>query len=230
MKMETVAYISDLLRSNMRLFSAIYDFNNGMIDYMHGDFVPGILSEKFVKPLMQSTYRGKFLEYIRQLLGIENQGWYNFSDPRYFLCLLSAEEIHRIICYIGGICFSEQIRKIIWGRELIKIKGTIGNDAYLFSIRSASLMLKAEAAESFRTEGSTLVESIFNTGKTIIEMGLAGIPQEIAQRFILKFPKNFGWEFNQRVNDPQYYFEFIKKVVKRALAESTSIAVSIIKA
>ncbi|MDR1591187.1 MAG: SctK family type III secretion system sorting platform protein [Puniceicoccales bacterium] len=228
--METVAYISDLLRSNMRLFSAIYDFNNGMIDYMHGDFVPGILSEKFVKPLMQSTYRGKFLEYIRQLLGIENQGWYNFSDPRYFLCLLSAEEIHRIICYIGGICFSEQIRKIIWGRELIKIKGTIGNDAYLFSIRSASLMLKAEAAESFRTEGSTLVESIFNTGKTIIEMGLAGIPQEIAQRFILKFPKNFGWEFNQRVNDPQYYFEFIKKVVKRALAESTSIAVSIIKA
>ncbi|MDR2372434.1 MAG: SctK family type III secretion system sorting platform protein [Puniceicoccales bacterium] len=227
--METTAYISGLLRNDMRLFSTIYDFNNRIIDYIHKDFIPGILSEQFVKPLMQSTYCGKFLEYIRRLLGIENQGWYNFSETRYFLCLLSAEEIHRIICYVGGICFSEQIRKIIWGRELLKIKGTIGNDAYLFSIRSAPFMLKAGVAESFRTEGSTLVESIFNTGKTIIEMGLAGIPQEISQRFILKFPKNFGWNFNHRVDDPQYYFEFIKKVVKRALAESDSIAVSMIK-
>jgi hypothetical protein len=228
--METAAYISGLLRNDMRLFSTIYDFNNGMVDYMHGDFVPGILSEKFVKPLMQSTHRGKFLEHIRRLLGIENQGWYNFSETRYFLCLLSAAEIHRIICYMGGICFSEQIRKIIWGRELLKIKGTIGSDAYFFSIRSASLMLKQNVAESFRAKGSTLVESIFNTGKTIVEMSLAGIPQEMVQRFILKFPKNFGWNFSHRVDDPQYYFEFIRKVVKRALAESDSIAVSMIKA
>jgi hypothetical protein len=228
--METTAYISGLLRNDMRLFSTIYNFNNGMIDYMHGDFVSGVLAEQFAKPLMQSAHCGKFLEYIRRLLGIENQGWYNFSETRYFLCLLSAEEIHRIICYVGGICFSEQIRKIIWGRELLKIKGTIGNDAYLFSIRSAPLMLKADVAEGFRAQGSTLVESIFNTGKTIIEMSLADIPQEMVQRFVLKFPKNFGWNFNHRVDDPQYYFEFIKKVVKRALAESDSIAVSMIKA
>jgi hypothetical protein len=174
--------------------------------------------------------RGKALAYVRKLLGIDNLGWYNFSETRYCLCLLSAEEIHRIICYMGGICFSEQIRKIVWGRELLKIKRTIGNDAYLFSIRSAPLMLKAGVAANFRTEGPTLIESIFNTGKTIIEMGLAGIPQEIVQRFVLKFPKNFGWNFNHRVDDPRYYFEFIKKVVKRALAESDSIAVSIIKA
>jgi hypothetical protein len=37
-------------------------------------------------------------------------------------------------------------------------------------------------------------------------------------------------EFPHRVDDPQYYFEFIKKVVKRALAGSDSIAVSMIKA
>jgi hypothetical protein len=192
--METVAYISNLLHENTDIFPAIYDFNNGMLDYMHGDFIPE--ARAIMKPLLESPKaRGKALAHVRKLLGIDNLGWYNFSETRYFLCLLSAEEIHRIICYMGGICFSEQIRKIIWGRELLKIKRTIGNDAYLFSIRSASLMLKAEVAASFRTEGSTLIENIFNTGKTIIEMGLVGIPQEIVQRFVLKFPKNFGWNF-----------------------------------
>ncbi|MDR2812374.1 MAG: SctK family type III secretion system sorting platform protein [Puniceicoccales bacterium] len=231
MGMDTAAYVSNLLRNNMRLFSAIYDFNVEIMGYMHGDFSKGIGSEKFIQSLMQSpTYRGKFLEYVRQQLGIDSLGWYNFSETRCFLCLLSAEEIHRIICYMGGICFSEQIRKIIWGRELLKIKGTIGNDAYLFSIRSAPLIVKAEVAESFRAEGSTLVESIFNTGKTIIEMSLSGVRLEIIQRFMLKFPKNFGWNFNHRVDNPQYYFEFIKKVVKRAIAESNNIAVSMIKA
>ncbi|MDR1906668.1 MAG: SctK family type III secretion system sorting platform protein [Puniceicoccales bacterium] len=229
--METTAYISDLLRNNMRLFSAIYEFNNGMADYTHADFFPEALSKKFVQPLMQSPkYRGKFLEYVRKWLGIDNQGWYNFSERRYFICLLSAEEIQRIICYIGGICFSEQIRKIVLGRELLPLKHTLGNDAYLFSIRSAPLMVKAEVAESFRAEGATLIESVFNTGKTLIEMSLAGIPREIAQRFTLKFPKNFGWNFNHKVDDPQYYFEFIKKVVKRAITESDNVAVSMIKA
>jgi hypothetical protein len=229
--METTAYISNLLRENIGIFSAIYNFNNGILDDVHSDFAPEAQAMVGVKPLLQSPKaREKALTYVRKLLAIDNLGWYNFSETRYFLCLLSAKEIHRIICYMGGICFSEQIRKIIWGRELLKIKGIIGNDAYLFSIRSAPLMLKAEVAESFRTEGATLVESIFNTGKTIIEMGLAGIPREIAQRFVLKFPKNFGWNFNHRVDDPQYYFEFIRKVVKRAIAESDNVAVSMIKA
>ncbi|MDR1366933.1 MAG: SctK family type III secretion system sorting platform protein [Puniceicoccales bacterium] len=229
--METAAYISNLLHGNTDIFSAIYDFNNGMLDYMHGDFIPEVRAMVGVKPLLESPkVCGKTLAYVRKLLGIDNLGWYNFSETRYFLCLLSATEIHRIIGYMGGICFSEQIRKIVWGRELLQIKRTIGNDAYLFSIRSAPLMLRSETAESFRAKGTTLIESIFNTGKTIIEMGLAGIPREIAQRFILKFPKNFGWNFNHRVDDPQYYFEFIKKVVKRVITESDSVAVSTIKA
>jgi hypothetical protein len=229
--METTAYISNLLRENVGIFSAIYDFNNRILDYAHSDFIPEARAMVGVKPLLQSPKaHEKTLAYVRKLLGLDNLGWYNFSETRHFLCLLSAEEIRRIICYIGGICFSEQIRKIIWGRELLKIKKTIGNDAYLFSIRSAPLILKAEVAERFRAEGSTLIESIFNTGKTIIEMGLAGLPREISQRFILKFPKNFGWNFNRSVDDQSYYFEFIKKVIKRAIVESNGVAVSIIKA
>jgi hypothetical protein len=73
-------------------------------------------------------------------------------------------------------------------------------------------MLKAKVAESFHTEGSTLVESIFHRGKMIIGMRLVGFPREIARHFILKFPTNFGWNFNCKVDDPQYYFQFIKQL------------------
>jgi hypothetical protein len=229
--METETYISDLLRSNMRLFSAIYDFNNGMVGYMHGDFFPEMPPKKLIQSMVQSPkYGGKVLEYIRHWLGIDNLGCYDFHETRYWLCLLSAEEIQRIMGYIGGICFSEQIRKVILGRELLKLKRVMGNDAYFFAIRSASLILRTEVAERFQMAGETLVERIYNTGKTIIEMSLVGAPREIIQRFLLKFPKNFGWNFTHEVEDPQYYFDFIKKVIKRAIPESGNVAVSVIKA
>jgi hypothetical protein len=229
--METATYISDLLRNNGQLFSAIYGFNNGMADDMHGDFFPEGLPRELLRTMVRSTrYGGKVLERIRRWLDIDNAGCYDFSETRRWLCLLSAEDIQRVIHYIGGICFAEQIRKIILGRELLKLKRTIGDDAYFFAIRSASLILRAEVAERFQAAGKTLVERVYNTGKTIIEMSLAGLPREITRRFSLKFPKNFGWNFSHAVEDPQYYFDFVKKVVKRAIPESGSVALSMIKA
>ncbi|MDR1435154.1 MAG: Yop proteins translocation protein K [Puniceicoccales bacterium] len=229
--METATYISNLWHSDGPLFSVIYEFNNGMAAYAHSDFFPETVEKKAIQLIAQSpTYGGKILEYVRHLLEIDNLGWYNFSEKRYGLCLLSADEIQRIICYIGGICFSEQIRKIILGRELLKLKHVMGNDAYLFSLRSASLMIRADVAERFQAEGKTLVERVWNTGKSIIEMSLAGLPREIAQRFTLKFPRNFGWNFAHRVDNPGHYFDFVRKVVKRALRGSDNAAVSMIKA
>ncbi|MDR3317318.1 MAG: SctK family type III secretion system sorting platform protein [Puniceicoccales bacterium] len=229
--METTTYISDLLRNNMHLFAAIYDFNNGMVKYMHADFFPEMFSKQLLRTFTQSPkYCGEILAYIRRWLNMDNLGCYNFSEQRYWLCLFSPEEIQRIIGHIGGICFAEQIRKIILGRELLKLKHAIGNDAYLFSIRSASLILRTEVAERFQLEGENFVERVYNTGKAIIEMSLAGIPRELTQRFALKFPKNFGWNFTRKVENPQYYFDFIRKVVKRVLNESDNIAVTMIKA
>ncbi|MDR2806678.1 MAG: Yop proteins translocation protein K [Puniceicoccales bacterium] len=229
--MESKAYISNLLSSDTRLFAAIYGFNNDMLEYMHPEFFPDTSIVQYLKPLMQSPrYRGEALKYLRQRLGIDNLGYYKSWEKRYWLCLFSAEEIQKIICYIGGVCFSEQIRKIILSRELLKLKQVIGRDAYLFSIRSAPLILRAALAERFQMKGKNLLERVLNTGKAIIEMSLARIPREIAQRFMLKFPKNFGWNFNHNVEDPQYYFDFIRKVVKRTIYSSDNVAVSMIKA
>jgi hypothetical protein len=229
--METRAYILNLWHNDGPLFSAIYEFNNGMVGYAHSDFFPETVEKKAIRCIVQSPgYGGKILEYVRHLLKIDNLGWYNFSEKRYGLCLLSADEIQKIICYMGGICFSEQIRKIILGRELLKLKRVMGDDAYLFSLRTASLMIGADAAGRLQAEGKTLVERVWNTGKSIIEMSLAGLPREIAQRFALKFPRNFGWNFAHRVDNPQYYFDFVRKVIKRALSGSDSAVVSMIKA
>jgi hypothetical protein len=61
-------------------------------------------------------------------------------------------------------------------------------------------------------------------------MSLAGAPREITQRFLLKFPRNFGWNFEQKVEDPEYYFEFIRKIIKWTFSGDDSIAVSRIRA
>jgi hypothetical protein len=229
--MKAVEYVSKLLRSDPDVFAAIYRFNNSMLDYLHPDFVPEALKVVGLRPLLESPrVRGQALAYLRQLLGIDNLGNYNFSEPRYFLCLLSAEEIHRIICYLGGVCFSEQIRKIILASELLTLKQTMGFDAYQFTLRSASIFIKESMAESFRAEGKNLVERVLNTGKLVIEMSLAGVPKEILERFRLKFAKNFGWNFSPRVENPQYYFEFIKKVARRAIPDSNHVIAAMVKA
>ena len=229
--MKTAEYISHLLRNNIDVFSAIYRFNNEMLQYMHQDFTPEASLTVGLQPLFDSPKAcGQALAYVRKLLGINNLGCYDFSETRYFLCLLSAEEIQRIICYVGGICFSERIRKIILARELLKLKQVMGNDAYQFSLRSASIFIKENMAESFRAEGSNLLECVLNTGKLVIEMSLAGAPKEILERFRLKFAKNFGWNFSHRAENPQYYFEFIKKVARRAIPDSNHVAATIVKA
>jgi hypothetical protein len=200
-----------------------------MIGYMHSDFFPKVLPEAVLGPVLQSPrYGGQLREYVRHLLKIDNLGWYDFSERRYWLCLLSADEIQRIIGYIGGICFSEQIRKIILSHELLKLKGVIGNEAYLFALRSAPLLLKSDIAERFQVDGETIIERVLNTGKSIIEMSLAGVPKEIAQRFLLKFPRNFGWNFKRKVNDPHYYFDFIQKIIKWTFSGNGSAVISMI--
>jgi hypothetical protein len=105
----------------------------------------------------------------------------------------------------------------------------MGNDAYRFSLHGASLMMKPETAACLQQEGRTLIECILNTSKTIIEMSLAGLPLEIAQRFILKFPKNFGWNFSHKVENPQYYFDFVKKVARQAIYKGNSASTFWIK-
>ena len=111
-----------------------------------------------------------------------------------------------------------------------KIRRTIGEDAYAFSLRTAPLFVKSNVAEQFRADGNTLVERMLNTGKSLIEMSLDGLPESLEKRFVLKFPKNFGWNFHHQVEDPNYYFGFIKKVIKRVLADDNNIAVAMIKA
>ena len=227
--MESTIYISELLQNNYALFSAMYAFNNELLPYLHTDYLDGMPVD-VLKSLSESPQsRGKVIAYLRKELKLDT-GVYNFDDVRYYLCLLSADEINKIICYIGGICFSEQIRKTILGRELVKIRRTIGEDAYAFSLRTAPLFVKSNVAEQFRADGNTLVERMLNTGKSLIEMSLDGLPESLEKRFVLKFPKNFGWNFHHQVEDPNYYFGFIKKVIKRVLADDNNIAVAMIKA
>ena len=201
--METNAYISELLQNNNALFSAIYAFNNDILSYAHPDYLSGLPIDVLKALYASPKSRGEATRYLRQALQLD-EGEYNFSDPRSHLCLLPGEAAHKVVCYIGGICFSEHIRKTIFGPELVKIRRALGDDAYTFSLRTAQLFVKSNVAEKFQEDGSTIVERMINTGRSLIEMSLAGISNSLLKRFLLKFPKNYGWNFQRKVDEPAY--------------------------
>ena len=220
--METNAYISELLQNDSALFSAIYAFNNDILSYAHPDHLAGLPVDVLKSLYASPKSRGEATRYLRQVLQLD-EGEYNFEDKRTHLCLLPGESIHKVVCYIGGICFSEYIRKTILGPELVKIRRAIGDDAYTFSLRTAPLFVKSNVAEQFQADGTTMVERMINTGRSLIEMSLAGVSDSLLKRFLLKFPKNYGWNFQRKVDEPAYCFEFVKKVIKRALAPGIAV-------
>lgn len=227
--METVAYISGLLQKDERLFREIYAFNNALLDDVDEDYLHD-LPVPVLKTLLQvSNCREKTTLWIREQLALDS-GSYNFSEARYLLCLLSREEIQKIIGYIGGICFSEQLRKTILGREVVRVKRALGEEAFTFSVRSGPLFIKASVAEQFQIDGNSLVERVLNTGRALIEMCLGDAPEALLRRFRMKFPKNFGWNFSRKTEDPNFCFEFIKKVARRALSGSERAAVTLLRA
>lgn len=227
--MDAERYISKILADRRDVFREIYRFNTDIIGYISPDCLPKDVTLELLKKLSSSErYEEQVSAYVKNAVGIHDFGYYNFSDERYFLCLFSAEEISKIICYIGGICFSEQIRKTILNHELLNLKRAIGEDAYHFSMRSASLFLRNGVAESWQCDGKTLVEKIYNTGKSLLENFLSDFPKELLTRFVLKFPKTFKWDFSKKRHIDSN-FSFIKKIVKRAIPSSDNIAVSIIK-
>ncbi|MDE6576151.1 MAG: SctK family type III secretion system sorting platform protein [Opitutales bacterium] len=229
--MEALDYVTTLIRQyRENLFREIYQFNNGMLAYAHDDYLQD-LPMSVLRPLAASPKsRCAAIRYAREALKLE-EDVYDFSEPRAYLCLFSAEEIQRIIGYIGGICFSEQVRKTIIGREILAIKHALGNDAYTFSIRNAPLFVKSVVAEHFQVGGENLVERMLNTGCSLIGMALSGLSEAMLRRFQMKFPKNFGWDFRRNADeDSGYCFEFIKRVVKRALKDDSSVAVAMVRA
>lgn len=229
--MEALDYVTSLIRQHREnLFREIYQFNNGMLAYAHDDYLRD-LPLSVLRPLMEAPKsRYAAIQYVREALKLD-EGEYDFSEPRAYLCLFSAEEIQRIIGYIGGICFSEQVRKTIIGREILAIKRALGNDAYTFSLRNAPLFVKSVVAEHFQVSGGNLVERMLNTGRSLVGMALSGLSESMLRRFQLKFPKNFGWDFRRNADeDPGYCFEFIKRVVKRALKDDGSVAVAMVRA
>ena len=135
--------------------------------------------------------------------------------------MLSYNEITNIIYALGGICFADVIRKIIIRQEMLGLKQAMGDDIYSFSVRSGVLMLNAEIAAMLRSDGETIEEKVFNTGRKIIESLLCDLPDSMLKRFTLKFPKNFGWDFENKESDKKH-FRLIQKVIQNIFKDKKS--------
>lgn len=218
-------YFEYLLSGNREMLLSIYHFNNNLSEYLHKDFFPFDGYEKLQPVIIKDdVIKNQWNDIIKNLHGISDCGSYDFSEPSSLLLLLSVEEITKIIYALGGICFADVIRKIIIRNEMLGLKQAMGDDIYSFSVRSGVLMLNAEIASMLRSDGVTIEEKVFNTGRKIIESILCDFPEQMLKRFVLKFPKHFGWSF-ENIQSNKNHFRLIQKVIQNIFKNNQSFII-----
>lgn len=227
---ENSTWISFLLQQKRELFREIYLFNNDLLSYIDSDYFPvkNVDLEGVCRNLSDENLRREWNFLLKKSNSISGDGEYDFSEKRLLLFLFSAEEIKKIIYCAGSICFAEAIRKVIVRSELLNLKEALGDDIHDFVIKSGALMLSSEGARALRCEGESLIESIFNTGKSIISAALSRSPEALQQRFVLKFPENYKWDFSE-TEGIEIQFRLIQKIVRSIFAKNHHAAMAEIR-
>jgi hypothetical protein len=214
--MNQLDYIRNILMEAPGAFPEIYDFNNNVIDYLHDDHLDGLGCEKIILLELSKNLRTRSAIncYVSKKLNLGK--WYgDFSEQRYGLCLLTANDINLLAIYLGAVVYGEEIRKIVSHDELKQLKNQVG-EAYRFSIKSASLLFKKSQIEAMAVPifSGDIYDRIVKAGKFVISACLAMVPEDLGRKFILKFPKTETWDFSHEASVTTQCWEFTKKILK----------------
>ncbi|MDR1458479.1 MAG: Yop proteins translocation protein K [Puniceicoccales bacterium] len=213
--MSQLDYIRNSLRKDPKVFSEICDFNNNVVNYLHEDHLAELGCEKAILLELARNPRTRTAlnTYIAKRLNLGK--WYgDFSEQRYGLCLLSLDAISLLGVYLGAVIHGDEIRRIVHHDELKQLKDQIG-EAYNFSMKSADLLFKRSQIDAMALPvfSGDIYSKIVKTGRFVLSACLATVPEDLARKFILKFPKNETWDFAQEASVAECW-EFTRKILK----------------
>jgi hypothetical protein len=164
----------------------VYQFNVYPAVYAHpewfSDFLPDHLLGCFRK-----TRRGmrRLSGLLLKAHGMEGETWYDFSQPWWRFALLPPGIIDTLAMYGGLALAHRRIATMVDKAALTRLKGSIGERAYRFAVKRASLIVgrprqidmdglgQEDLGFHFRRLGTTRFLSQFKNAPTVIAARLA---------------------------------------------------------
>ncbi|MEZ5581702.1 MAG: SctK family type III secretion system sorting platform protein [Candidatus Competibacteraceae bacterium] len=93
----------------------------------HGDLVRRLRTVPRAAPQVS--------RYLMQILGLEQDYWYDFADRRARLALLNGRPLERLCLYLGLALRSTELRSELRGDRLRPVKQAVGEDGFAFAVK-----------------------------------------------------------------------------------------------
>ena len=186
-----------MLSRDDALFMRVHDFHARPADYIHPSHLGALVPEAALG-LITATARGRNIlsQWILQNLGMQGQPWISFEQPATRLALLPAPVLRRAVTLAGASVCSRQIARIISRADLNDLKEKIGEDARVFAIKTAPIMLGAPPSVGPVTpQDESIAALVMATGWRMLELAFSGEPLMLTQRLRLKFDASLPLDF-----------------------------------
>lgn len=193
--------IKEVYNRKDELFSLVCTFNSAPASYLHSSYLQGLLPpEPLEKILSIPRAQTKLNALLLEKFNLKNAFYTDFSSMYLRLALLDTTTLEELMLYAGIIYYSTNITQIVEKTALIGLKEKIGEKAYFFGVKKAPLFNRVKPQlTTLSPNPSNLYTGMLIAGQRMFEHLFAGDPYSITQRFQLKLPSDYTWNFGRVV-------------------------------
>lgn len=198
---------AESLKESRHRFALAARFNTAPAADLHPDYIPKVVDQNLFRRLAQSSRGSRVLsQWISAEHKLTDDGFWLFDEPRRRLALISRETLDQLMRYIGAAMHYRELTALIDRDQVREIRSTIGEGAYRFATRRASLMIGSLNEEIAKTQSwkdtGPWPERILAAGADCLSICLAGEPPVLVKRLRLKLPKGMKLENVALVPEP----------------------------
>lgn len=191
MTADEYVYIEKIIKEDFELFKQIQSFNTSPADYIHESWLEDLMSPQ-VLPVLMGSERGRknLSAMMLDFYHLDQLRYYDFSSVKSRFCLIPPDVLFSTAFYCGIALHHPYILKTVDKKAIARIKSDIGNKAYAFAFKRASLLLGSVAT----LNNENIASGSFGTvaqkhGTAYLLNNLSDLPMPQFSRLLMKFPK-----------------------------------------
>ena len=185
--------------SHKILFPLIYELNHLVVRHIHPSWFAGLPFSAEILALKDYNNSQKLLsDTLRKSFQLESEWLMNFDSKISRFVLMDNHELMYLVRYLGMVCVSPMIKKVISGGSLRVLKSILGEVAFEFVKKTAAFYHPQQLAGLAKVklknieDEQAVHQSIETAGIRCLALMVAMESTEFKRRIALKLPKHYA--------------------------------------
>jgi hypothetical protein len=186
--MTSAVWIKEIVVGRPDLYRSIYDWNLYPHRWIPADRLGQSPAPAVLAALERSSEgRSRLGAHFRRVHGLEEMLW-DFAAPRRRLALLGGVALERLARFAGAVRLAPRLARVIEKEQRRELTSRIGEEAYGYALRRASLLPGPGPVAPEVTIPSPLASALLPCGWSLLWDCVALEPEALRRRFLLKIP------------------------------------------